>query len=140
MMATTDAVVRFTHFGAFAEGSAMPSQIAGMLLAMDPLHNEIIASRRKVHGSTFDTLDRGVVIKSSDPAFRPVYIANAPDGSLYVADMYEVLHCARPTLSKPDRPDDGPHLPHLGERCDARDRYQSCRKDDRATDRSPEPS
>lgn len=89
MMATTNRVARFTHFGAFAEGSAMPSQFAGMLFALDPLHNEIIASERKVRGATFDTLDHGVVVKSSDPAFRPVYIANAPDGSLYVADMYE---------------------------------------------------
>jgi len=89
MMATTDKVVRFTHFGAFAEGSAMPSRLAGMLFAIDPLHSEIIASERKVRGATFDTLDHGVVVKSSDPAFRPVYIANAPDGSLYVADMYE---------------------------------------------------
>jgi hypothetical protein len=89
MMATTDKVVRFTHFGAFAEGSAMPSQLAGMLFAMDPLHNEIIASERKVHGSTFETKDHEVVVKSGDPAFRPVYIANAPDGSLYIADMYE---------------------------------------------------
>ena len=89
MMATTNNVVRFSHFGAFAEGSAMPSKLAGMLFAIDPLHNEIIASERKVRGATFDTLDYGVVVKSSDPAFRPVYIANAPDGSLYVADMYE---------------------------------------------------
>jgi len=89
MMATTNPVVRFTHFGAFVEGSAMPPPLAGMLFAIDPLHSEVIASKRIVRGATFDTLDHGVVVKSSDPAFRPVYIANAPDGSLYVADMYE---------------------------------------------------
>lgn len=89
MMATTDPVVRFTHFGAFVEGSAMPASLEGMLLAIDPLHNEVIASRRIPRGSTFDTKDHGVVVKSSDEAFRPVYIANAPDGSIYVSDMYE---------------------------------------------------
>ncbi|MFO1438511.1 MAG: PVC-type heme-binding CxxCH protein [Verrucomicrobiaceae bacterium] len=89
MMATEDPVVRFTHFGAFAEGSALPPALAGMLFAIDPLHNEVIASRRIPHGSTFDTKDHGVVVKSADPAFRPVYIANAPDGSIYVSDMYE---------------------------------------------------
>ena len=89
MMATTDPVVRFTHFGAHADGSAMPPPLAGMLFAIDPLHSEIIASQRIVRGASFDTKDHGVVVKSSDPAFRPVYIANAPDGSLYVADMYE---------------------------------------------------
>lgn len=89
MMATPDPVVRFTHFGAFVEGTAMPAALSGMLFAIDPLHNEVIASRRIPHGSTFDTKDHGVVVKSSDPAFRPVYIANAPDGSIYVSDMYE---------------------------------------------------
>ncbi len=89
MMATEDPVVRFTHFGAFADGTAMPEPLRGMLFAIDPLHNEIIASKWRPRGSTFETVDRGVVVKSSDPAFRPVYIANAPDGSLHVADMYE---------------------------------------------------
>ncbi|MFM8358839.1 MAG: HEAT repeat domain-containing protein, partial [Verrucomicrobiota bacterium] len=34
-------------------------------------------------------MDRGVAAKSTDEAFRPVYVATAPDGSLHVADMYE---------------------------------------------------
>jgi putative membrane-bound dehydrogenase-like protein len=89
MMGTEDQVVRFTHFGAFGDGSALPSELGGLLFAIDPLHNEIIASERLVRGAGFDTIDRGVAVKSGDEAFRPVYIANAPDGSLYVADMYE---------------------------------------------------
>ena len=88
-MATEDEVVRFTHFGAFADGTAMPEPLRGMLFAIDPLHNEVIASKWIPHGSTFDTVDHGAVVKSSDVAFRPVYVANAPDGSLHVADMYE---------------------------------------------------
>ncbi|XOV69569.1 MAG: PVC-type heme-binding CxxCH protein [Verrucomicrobiota bacterium] len=89
MMATPDRVVRFTHFGAFAEGSAIPPQWHGMLFAIDPLHNEVIASHREERGATFRTKDQGVVVKSFDPAFRPVHIANAPDGSIMVSDMYE---------------------------------------------------
>ncbi|MEX2581610.1 MAG: PVC-type heme-binding CxxCH protein [Verrucomicrobiales bacterium] len=89
MMDTSNTVVRFTHFGAFAEGTAIPEPLSGMLFALDPLHNEIIATERVAHGATFTTEDHGVVVESSDAAFRPVYIANAPDGSLYVADMYE---------------------------------------------------
>ncbi|MCB1203935.1 MAG: c-type cytochrome [Verrucomicrobiae bacterium] len=89
MMSTEDKVVRFTHFGAFADGTAMPEPLRGMLFAIDPLHNEIIASKWEARGSTFETVDHGAVVKSSDPAFRPVYIANAPDGSLHVGDMYE---------------------------------------------------
>ncbi len=89
MMATKDAVVRFTHFGAFADGTAMPEPLRGLLFAIDPLHNEIIATKWNPRGSTFETVDHAAVVKSSDAAFRPVYLANAPDGSLHVADMYE---------------------------------------------------
>lgn len=89
MLRTADKVVRFTHFGAFADGTAMPSTYAGRLFALDPLHNTITTSTRVPRGSTFDTVDGEPALRSTDPSFRPVYIANAPDGSLYVADMYE---------------------------------------------------
>jgi putative membrane-bound dehydrogenase-like protein len=88
-MKTKDNVVRFTHFGAFADGTAMPSGTAGLLFALDPLHNTIVTSARIPRGSTFETKDREPALRSSDVAFRPVYIANAPDGSLYVGDMYD---------------------------------------------------
>jgi len=86
---TSDKVVRFTHFGAFAEGTAMPSRHAGMLFALDPLHNLVTTSARRPRGSTFETADGEPALRSSDPAFRPVYVANAPDGSLFIADMYD---------------------------------------------------
>jgi putative membrane-bound dehydrogenase-like protein len=86
---SSDRIVRFTHFGAFAEGTAMPSTYAGMLFGLDPLHNLVTTSVRTPRGSTFETADREPALRSSDVAFRPVYIANAPDGSLYIADMYE---------------------------------------------------
>jgi putative membrane-bound dehydrogenase-like protein len=88
-MKTADRVVRFTHFGAFADGTAMPSKFSGMLFGLDPLHNLVTVSARTPRGSTFTTTDQEPALRSSDTAFRPVYIANAPDGSLYVADMYE---------------------------------------------------
>ena len=89
MMATKDTIVRFTHFGAFAEGTALPARYAGRLFAIDPLHNLVTTSERIPRGATFSTVDREPALHSSDPAFRPVYIANAPDGSIYVSDMYE---------------------------------------------------
>jgi putative membrane-bound dehydrogenase-like protein len=88
-MGTSDRPVRFTHFGAFADGTAMPSKYAGLLFSLDPLHNVVLTSVRVPRGSTFDTKDQEPALRSSDPQFRPVYIANAPDGSLYIADMYE---------------------------------------------------
>ncbi|MFM8358840.1 MAG: PVC-type heme-binding CxxCH protein, partial [Verrucomicrobiota bacterium] len=39
MMATTNPVVRFTHLAAHADGTAFPPARAGLLFALDPLHN-----------------------------------------------------------------------------------------------------
>ncbi len=89
MMKTETTVVRFSHFGAFAEGTAIPERYAGMLFALDPLHNVMIAVERQARGATFATSDVGPVVSSEDVAFRPVFIANAPDGSLLIADFYE---------------------------------------------------
>ena len=89
MMRTTNTAVRFTHFGAFAEGTAMPSQSAGLLFSLDPLHNVVTTSERVPRGATFETVDREPALRSEDETFRPLYIANAPDGSLFLSDMCE---------------------------------------------------
>lgn len=89
MMRTTNHAVRFTHFGAFAEGTAMPSHSAGLLFALDPLHNVVLTSERIPRGATFETADREPALRSEDETFRPLYIANAPDGSLFLSDMCE---------------------------------------------------
>lgn len=89
MMRTTNNAVRFTHFGAFAEGTAMPSQSAGLLFTLDPLHNVVLTSELRPRGATFETADRQPALRSEDETFRPLYIANAPDGSLYLSDMCE---------------------------------------------------
>jgi putative membrane-bound dehydrogenase-like protein len=89
MMHTTNQTVRFTHFGAFAEGTAMPPSYAGMLFSLDPLHNVVLTSERLRRGATFETKDREPALRSDDVTFRPLYIANAPDGSLFISDMCE---------------------------------------------------
>ena len=89
MMRTTNAAVRFTHFGAFAEGSAMPPESANLLFSLDPLHNVVLTSERRQRGATFETVDREPALRSDDETFRPLYIANAPDGSLFISDMCE---------------------------------------------------
>ena len=89
MMRTTTPVQRFSHIAAIVEGTAFPAKYAGQFFALDPIHSIVIAAARSVRGATFETADIGPVLESQDPAFRPVYIANAPDGSLFVADMYE---------------------------------------------------
>lgn len=89
MMGTLNPVARFSHFGAFAEGTAMPGRYQGHLFALDPLHSVVIDAERRAIGSTFETKDHGPAMWSEDVAFRPLFIVNAPDGSLYVSDMYE---------------------------------------------------
>lgn len=89
MMRTATTVRRFSHFAAVVEGTALPWKYAGTFFALDPIHSVVIAAERRLRGATFETADIGPVLSSSDPAFRPVYIANAPDGSLFIADMYE---------------------------------------------------
>lgn len=89
MMRNDTPVPRFTHFGALAEGTAIPAGYLGNLISVDPLHNKVVASERRPRGATFETLEKDDILVSGDKSFRPVYIVNAPDGSLFVGDFYE---------------------------------------------------
>jgi hypothetical protein len=80
---------RFTHILSVVEGAALPPSRQGQLWWLDPLHNVVLATDRHPLGSTFGTRDLGPVLHCSDEAFRPVYLANAPDGSMVIADFYE---------------------------------------------------
>ncbi|MEN9734613.1 MAG: hypothetical protein RLZ45_2608 [Verrucomicrobiota bacterium] len=82
-------IQRFTHFLALVEGTALPSQRTGQMFWLDPIHSLVLASERTSQGSTFGTRDLDTVVTSGDDAFRPVFVVNAPDGSLFVADFYE---------------------------------------------------
>ncbi len=88
-MATTNPVPRFSHNIIMIEGSAMPSRWRGLLLGADPLHQHLVAARRDPAASTFATTDEGNPLKAEDMTFRPVYLVNAPDGSITVADFRE---------------------------------------------------
>lgn len=89
MMRNDNPVARFTHFGAVAEGTAIPKAYVGDLISVDPLHNKIVANELRPRGATFETLDKKDILVSEDKSFRPVYIVNAPDGSLFIGDFYE---------------------------------------------------
>jgi putative membrane-bound dehydrogenase-like protein len=82
-------IQRFTHMLAVVEGTAMPETRQGQLFWVDPVHSLLLATERQTRGSTFGTRDLDQVLKSADDGFRPVYIVNAPDGSLHIADFYE---------------------------------------------------
>ena len=89
MMHSTHPIPRFTHMTIMGEGSALPERWRGKFLGVDPLHHYIVASERKRAGSTFETTDIGFPLRTDDLTFRPVYLANAPDGSLVIADFRE---------------------------------------------------
>ena len=89
MMHSTHPIARFTHMTITGEGSALPGRLRGRFLAVDPLHHCVVAAERKATGSTFETTDIGFPLRTDDLTFRPVYLANAPDGSLVIADFRE---------------------------------------------------
>ena len=89
ILGTLTKVPRFAHFGSFIEGTAMPAKYQGHLFSLDPLHNTVTDSERIPQGATYVTTDKGIAMWSEDVCFRPLYSANAPDGSLFVSDMYE---------------------------------------------------
>ncbi len=82
-------IPRFSHSVIAVNGSAMPDTWQGKLLGADPLHRHLVLSERSVRGASFATRDVGFPVKNSDVAFRPVYMVNAPDGSVLIADFYE---------------------------------------------------
>jgi len=89
MMKSAHSIPRFSHMLCVAEGPAMPDRWRGKFLAIDPLHHHVVAAERLRDGSTFSTADRGFPLRTDDETFRPVFIANAPDGSVYIADFRE---------------------------------------------------
>ena len=89
MMRSTHPVPRFSHLTLMAEGTALPERWRGRIFGADPLHHHIVAAQRLTEGSTFATTDTGFPLRSDDLTFRPVYLANAPDGSMLIADFRE---------------------------------------------------
>lgn len=89
MMKSRNPIPRFTHAIVMFEGTALPENYLGKLMGADPLHRTVVSAERYPIGSTFETSTSGTPLAGDDIAFRPVYLANAPDGSLYVADFYE---------------------------------------------------
>ena len=87
-MESEQEIKRFTHFATVVESTAIPKRYHDSFFGVDPLHNFVISSRRIPVGASFRTSDLGKVLTSDDFAFRPVFIGNAPDGSVLIADFY----------------------------------------------------
>ena len=80
-------------------GTALPAAYRGGVFACDPTGNLVHFDRLEPHGATFRArglLANREVLASRDDWFRPVYLANGPEGALYICDMY------RKTIEHPD--------------------------------------
>jgi mono/diheme cytochrome c family protein/glucose/arabinose dehydrogenase len=72
-------------------GDRLPADVYGNVFVAEPAANLVsrIVLQDTGKGLTAKkAYERGEFLASTDERFRPVYLANAPDGTLYIADMY----------------------------------------------------
>lgn len=72
-------------------GNAWPKEYHGLAIVGDVGSNIIHRKRLEENGLEFKAVridEKSELVASTDNWFRPVQYANAPDGSLYVCDMY----------------------------------------------------
>jgi putative membrane-bound dehydrogenase-like protein len=72
-------------------GTGLPYEFHGNVFTCDPAANLVHRDRLVPSGSTFIARANATTnefLASTDNWFRPVFLANAPDGALYVCDMY----------------------------------------------------
>ncbi len=90
---TDGTLVRFTAVCAplVYRGDRLPSELYGNVFVAEPAANLVSRIILDDTGTTVrarKAYERGEVLASTDERFRPVYLTNAPDGTLYIADMY----------------------------------------------------
>ena len=79
---------------AIYRGGVYPAEYHGNSFTAEPAGNVVIRLRVEPNGVTFDALatsDKTEFLASTDNWFRPVNVANGPDGCLYLCDMYREL-------------------------------------------------
>jgi glucose/arabinose dehydrogenase/mono/diheme cytochrome c family protein len=77
--------------GEIYRGDRLPAELRGDLFFGEPVGR--LARRTKIDvrdGLTYlsNPYDKAEFLRSTDPLFRPINFANAPDGTLYFVDMY----------------------------------------------------
>jgi len=80
-------------------GTALPAEYRGQPFACDPTGNLVHWDKLSSAGATFTArrVREGIeFLASTDNWFRPVFLANGPDGALYICDMY------RKTIEHPE--------------------------------------
>ena len=72
-------------------GDRLPADVYGSVFVVEPAANLVSRIVLDDSGPTLrarKAYDQGEFLASTDERFRPVYVSNAPDGTLYIADMY----------------------------------------------------
>jgi len=72
-------------------GDRLPADVYGNVFVAEPAANvvsRIVLSDDGPMLRARKAYERGEFLTSTDERFRPVYLSNAPDGTLYVVDMY----------------------------------------------------
>ncbi len=72
-------------------GDRLPADLAGNVFVADPAGNLVSRIILQDDGTTLrgrKAYERAEFLASTDERFRPVYLSSAPDGTLYVVDIY----------------------------------------------------
>jgi mono/diheme cytochrome c family protein/glucose/arabinose dehydrogenase len=72
-------------------GDRLPADLYGNIFVAEPAANLVSRIVLSDDGTTLvarKAYDRGEFLSSTDERFRPVYLSDGPDGTLYVVDMY----------------------------------------------------
>lgn len=72
-------------------GDRLPSELYGNAFVAEPAANLVSRIVLSDDGTTLrarKAYENGEFLASTDERFRPVFISNAPDGALYIVDMY----------------------------------------------------
>jgi putative membrane-bound dehydrogenase-like protein len=77
-------------------GPGQGESMRGWATVCEPVHNLVARFRLEPRGATWAAVraneeSKSDWVRSSDPWFRPVRIENAPDGTLWIADMYRFV-------------------------------------------------
>jgi mono/diheme cytochrome c family protein/glucose/arabinose dehydrogenase len=86
-------LARFTSVCApvIYRGDRLPAELNGNAFVAEPAANLVSRLIVEDDGKTLrarKAYERGEFLASTDERFRPVYLSNAPDGTLYIVDMY----------------------------------------------------
>jgi mono/diheme cytochrome c family protein/glucose/arabinose dehydrogenase len=72
-------------------GDRLPADLYGNMFVAEPAANLVSRIIVEDDGTTLrarKAYERGEFLASTDERFRPVYLSDAPDGTLYIVDMY----------------------------------------------------